>query len=123
MGEIAYDGQKRPLVGGKTIFDYADELAVQVPTSCGRTGVCHECIVEVSRGHEALSAPTEAEEFLRGNYRLACQAAIENPDEDVRFSLLRSRPKILTGFAAEEHHARPDGRPRRRQCLPRRRGD
>ena len=96
MGEISYDGQKRPLVGGKTIFDYADELAVQVPTSCGRTGVCHECIVEVSRGHEALSAPTEAEEFLRGNYRLACQAVIENSDEDVRFSLLRSQPKILT---------------------------
>ena len=96
MGEISYDGQKRPLVGGKTIFDYADELAVQVPTSCGRTGVCHECIVEVSRGHEALSAPTEAEAFLRGNYRLACQAVIENSDEDVRFSLLRSQPKILT---------------------------
>ena len=98
MGKISYDGQKRPLVGGKTIFDYADELAVQVPTSCGRTGVCHECIVEVNRGHEALSAPTEAEEFLRGNYRLACQAVIENPGEDVRFSLLRSQPKILTAL-------------------------
>ena len=96
MGEISYDGQKRPLVGGKTIFDYADELAVQVPTSCGRTGICHECIVEVNRGHEALIAPTEAEEFLRGDYRLACQAVIENPGEDVRFSLLRSQPKILT---------------------------
>ena len=96
MGEISYDGHKRPLAGGKTIFDYADELAVQVPTSCGRTGICHECIVEVNRGHEALSAPTEAEEFLRGDYRLACQAVIENPGEDVRFSLLRSQPKILT---------------------------
>ena len=35
---------------GKSIFDYADALSVRVPTSCGRTGECHECIVEIKEG-------------------------------------------------------------------------
>ena len=96
MAEISHGGKRLPLESGKTIFDYADELAVRVPTSCGRTGLCHECIVEVNAGQEALSPRTEAEEFLRGDYRLACQAIIENPACDVEFSLLRSNPKILT---------------------------
>ncbi len=96
MGNIAHDGKRLPLEAGKTIFDYADELAVRVPTSCGRTGYCHECVVEVNAGHEGLCPRTEAEEFLRDDYRLACQAAIEKPEHDVEFSLLRSNPKILT---------------------------
>ena len=50
MARISHDGKGLPLLAGKTIFDYADELAVRVPTSCGRTGVCHECIVEVHAG-------------------------------------------------------------------------
>ena len=96
MGEIGHDGKKLPLEAGKTVFDYADELAVRVPTSCGRTGYCHECIVEINAGHEALADRTEAEEFLRDDYRLACQAVIEKPEHDVQFSLLRSNPQILT---------------------------
>jgi hypothetical protein len=36
MAIIAHDNQKRDLVSGKTVFDYADDLKVQVPTSCGR---------------------------------------------------------------------------------------
>lgn len=95
MATISHDNQKLELLGGKTLFDYADELKVQVPTSCGRTGICHECVVEVKRGMEALSPRSEAESFLRDNYRLACQAWVENPSVDVHFSLLQRRPKIL----------------------------
>ena len=81
---------------GRTLFDYADELRLEVPTSCQRNGRCHECIVEVSAGHEALSTPGEAESFLRGDYRLACQAVIEHDDIDISFAPLRRRPRILT---------------------------
>lgn len=95
MAIISHDDLKLDLVSGKTIFDYADDLKVQVPTSCGRTGICHECVVEIKQGMEALSPRCEAEAFLRDNYRLACQARIENPETDIRFSLLRRRPKIL----------------------------
>ena len=62
--------------GRRTLFDYADELARQVPTSCGRSGICHECIVEVHDGADALAPRTESESFLQGDYRLACQAVI-----------------------------------------------
>ena len=96
MGSITHDASKRKLVAGKTIFDYADELAVQVATSCGRSGHCHECVVEVKKGLEGLGARTEAESFLRGDYRLACQAVVQDADLDIEFSPLRRKPKILT---------------------------
>ena len=44
---------------------------------------------------EALSPPTEAESFLSGNYRLACQAMVDKPDHDIEFALLRRAPRIL----------------------------
>ena len=96
MGTIEHDGKARKLSVGKTIFDYADELAVQVPTSCFRTGQCHECIVEVKSGMEALNPRNEVESFLRDNHRLACQAVVLDPDIDIEFSPLRRTPKILT---------------------------
>ncbi len=97
MSPLFHGHRVLELQAGKTLFDYADELAVRVPTSCGRTGECHECIVEVSRGGEALSGLTQAETFLRGgNYRLACQASIEDTDADLQFNVLRRQPRILT---------------------------
>jgi uncharacterized 2Fe-2S/4Fe-4S cluster protein (DUF4445 family) len=95
VATISHDGQTLDLVGGKSVFDYADDLKVQVPTSCRRAGTCHECVVEIDRGMEALCPRTPAESFLRGNYRLACQARVENPGVDVRFAPLRRRLKIL----------------------------
>ncbi len=95
-GKIKHDGRERKLVAGKTVFDYADELAVQVPTSCGRTGHCHECIVEIQEGVEALQARTEPELFLRDNFRLACQAVVADATTDIQFSPLRREPQILT---------------------------
>ena len=81
---------------GDSLFDFADALSVRVPTSCGRTGECHECIVEVRKGADALSPPTEEEKFLRGNYRLACQASVVDTEIDIDFSVLRRQPRILT---------------------------
>jgi len=79
-----------------SLFDFADTLSVRVPTSCSRTGECHECIVEVRKGSDGLSPPTEAEKFLRGDYRLACQAFVADPSTDIEFSVLRRQPRILT---------------------------
>jgi len=79
-----------------SLFDFADALSIRVPTSCGRTGECHECIVEVRKGADALSPPTDKETFLRGNYRLACQACVVDTEVDIDFSVLRRQPRILT---------------------------
>ena len=96
MATITHEGESRNLHKGRTIFDYADELAVQVPTSCGRSGICHECIVEVTNGIQALNAKTDTESFLGDDFRLACQAQVEREDIDIGFSTLRRTPQILT---------------------------
>lgn len=96
MSTISHDGQVQSLELGKTIFDFADDLAVEVPTSCGRNGKCHECVVEIISGMEALNAASEPESFLRGNYRLACQAVVERTDTEIHFAPLRRQPRILT---------------------------
>ncbi len=95
-GTITCDGKTYQLSPGKTVFDYADDLAVQVPTSCFRTGQCHECIVEIKQGMEHLRPPSEAESFLQDNYRLACQSVVLDVDAHVEFAPLRRSPRILT---------------------------
>ena len=96
MSPLNYDGSTLDSLLGKSIFDYADALSVRVPTSCGRTGECHECIVEIKQGMDALSPLTGAEAFLREDYRLACQAVIADAHADVEFAVLRRQPRILT---------------------------
>ena len=96
MAPMYHDSHRLDAVAGQSVFDYADSLKVRVPTSCGRTGECHECIVEIKRGMPALNPPTPSEGFLRDPYRLACQTAIVDPDADIEFSVLRRQPKILT---------------------------
>ena len=96
-GTITCDSKVYQLTPGKTVFDYADDLAVQVPTSCFRTGQCHECIVEIKSGMDSLRPPNAAETFLQdNNYRLACQAVVLDIDADIEFAPLRRTPRILT---------------------------
>src|SRR3989304_1699845 len=57
---------------GPSLFDYADEMGVEVPTSCQKNGKCKECIVEVVSGMEFLSERTSDESHLRDRFRLAC---------------------------------------------------
>jgi len=94
-GDVVHDQVRRQLVQGRSLFDYADDLAVVVPASCRSTGRCHECVVEILAGAEALSDRTPAEAYLTGRYRLACQAVVERTSPDVEFAVLRRRLKIL----------------------------
>ena len=55
MSHLKFQGKFLPLELDKTIFDYADALKVRVPTSCGRSGECHECIVEIKEGQKSLN--------------------------------------------------------------------
>ena len=97
MNHLKFQGKILPLELDKTIFDYADALKVRVPTSCGRSGECHECIVEIKEGQKSLNKNTDAEKFLQNpSYRLACQAKLTNTDCFVEFEVLRRQPKILT---------------------------
>ena len=102
MSPLNYDGHTLESHIGKSIFDYADALSVRVPTSCGRTGECHECIVEIRKGMDALTPHTEAESFLREDYRLACQAVLTDTGSEVEFAVLRRQPRILTRSVRRE---------------------
>jgi uncharacterized 2Fe-2S/4Fe-4S cluster protein (DUF4445 family) len=99
VGELRHAGRRRPLIAGRTLFDHADELELVVPQTCRRTGRCRECVVEVRSGETALSAPSEAERYLRAPYRLACQAVVERDDVDVEVDVLRRRLQIQAGGA------------------------
>src|SRR5581483_243276 len=101
MSRVCHGAKCAEAVPGKTLFDYADELEVHVPTSCNRAGTCHECVVEVRRGLESLSPPSAAEGFLRGAYRLACQATVQDTTCDIRFLPLRRHPQILTATSGK----------------------
>jgi uncharacterized 2Fe-2S/4Fe-4S cluster protein (DUF4445 family) len=68
----------RPVVAapGVSIFDAACGAGLRVPTSCRAQGRCKECLVEVTDGASALTAPTAHERHLAPPFRLSCQARI-----------------------------------------------
>ncbi|MSQ09363.1 MAG: DUF4445 domain-containing protein [Dehalococcoidia bacterium] len=107
MSPLIHGDKRLDLTAGKSLFDYADDLNVRVPTSCARSGECHECIVEVRQGKDALSPPTAAESFLRDNYRLACQTKVLDPAATVQFAVLRRQPRILTKGVRREVTVEP----------------
>jgi len=122
LPDVIQGTDRHPLEVGKSLFDYADAVSAAVPMSCRRTGRCRECVVEVRQGMDVLSPRTPPEAYLRGGFRLACQATIEDPREDVEFSIIRRRMRILETTEAppdridpvvtrDEHAIRYDGIP------------
>src|ERR1035437_4261838 len=75
---VTINGQTAQAADGTSLFDCAEGLGIQVPTSCQKQGKCKECIVEVTEGIETLSEPTEQEKHLKGNFRLSCQARVRD---------------------------------------------
>ena len=98
-GTIACGAERLRPVAGDTLFDYADQAATRVPSSCARTGICHECVVRVDAGIAALSPRTEVERFLQDPFRLACQTEVTDLSAEVAFQPLRRSPRILTDGA------------------------
>ena len=84
MAKATYNKATCDVMPGKTVFDHADALDLALPTTCGRQGQCHECIVEVEEGMDCLSKRTDSEKFLKDNYRLACQAVVKTDDTDLK---------------------------------------
>jgi uncharacterized 2Fe-2S/4Fe-4S cluster protein (DUF4445 family) len=83
------DHQTCDAPAGVSVFECAESLGVQVPTSCRKQGRCKECVVEVTEGLAYLSAPTDAERHLHGNFRLSCCARIAADSGVVRCHTMR----------------------------------
>ena len=86
---LTINGQSIPASPGLSIFDQAESLGVDVPTSCRKQGKCKECMVEVVEGMALLSPVTEAERHLKGAFRLSCQTTVTAADGHVRCHTMR----------------------------------
>ena len=86
---LSINGQTTQATEKRSLFDYAEQLGVQVPTSCHKQGKCKECLVEVVSGMECLSKPVEEEQHLKDNFRLSCRCHIVSENGDVCCHTLR----------------------------------
>jgi uncharacterized 2Fe-2S/4Fe-4S cluster protein (DUF4445 family) len=86
---LTINGQSIESQAGLSLFDHAELLGIDVPTSCRKQGKCKECMVEVVEGMDALSQVTEPERHLKGNFRLSCQATVAAKDGMVRCHTMR----------------------------------
>jgi ferredoxin len=86
---LTINGQSIEASGGQSLFDYAEAMGIDVPTSCRKQGKCKECMVEVVEGMSALSALAEPERHLKGNFRLSCQTCVTAAEGHVRCHTMR----------------------------------
>jgi uncharacterized 2Fe-2S/4Fe-4S cluster protein (DUF4445 family) len=86
---LTINGQSIEAGAGQSLFDHAEALGIDVPTSCRKQGKCKECMVEVVEGMDALSAIAEPERHLKSNFRLSCQTFITGAEGQVRCHTMR----------------------------------
>ena len=87
--QLTINGQSIEAQAGLSLFDHAELLGIDVPTSCRKQGKCKECMVEVVEGMDALSAVTEPEGHLKGKFRLSCQTTVAAAHGEVRCQTMR----------------------------------
>ncbi|HTV83635.1 MAG TPA: ASKHA domain-containing protein [Acidobacteriaceae bacterium] len=86
---LTINGQSIPASPGLSLFDQAEFLGIDVPTSCRKQGKCKECMVEVVEGMDLLSPMTEPEHHLKGRFRLSCQTTVAGRSGHVRCHTMR----------------------------------
>lgn len=86
---LYFNSCERDVSPGRSLFEYAEEMGIQVPTSCRKNGKCKECVVEVSEGMDCLSPPVAAEAHLKGNFRLSCCCSITSESGVVHCHTMR----------------------------------
>ncbi len=86
---LTINGQSTEAASGGSLFDHAEGLEIDVPTSCRKQGKCKECMVEVVEGMDLLSPRGELEQHLKGNFRLSCQTFVTGASGHVRCHTMR----------------------------------
>jgi uncharacterized 2Fe-2S/4Fe-4S cluster protein (DUF4445 family) len=86
---LTINGESIEARSGLSLFEHAETLGIDVPTSCRKQGKCRECMVEVVEGMSALSAMTEPERHLKGEFRLSCQTFVTASSGHVRCHTMR----------------------------------
>jgi uncharacterized 2Fe-2S/4Fe-4S cluster protein (DUF4445 family) len=99
--ELLFNGRRAAVEPGQSLFDYAETLGINVPTSCQKNGKCKECVVEVVEGIDLLSAPVEAENHLRDRFRLSCCCDLVATSGTVRCHTMRRGEMRIEGHALQ----------------------
>jgi uncharacterized 2Fe-2S/4Fe-4S cluster protein (DUF4445 family) len=86
---LTINGQPIEAIGGLSLFDHAEKLGIDVPTSCRKQGKCRECMVEVVEGMDCLSSVTSPEQHLQGKFRLSCQSYVTAANGQIRCHTMR----------------------------------
>ena len=86
---LTINGSSAQAANGSSLFDQAEALGVDVPTSCRKQGKCKECMVEIVEGMNLLSPLAEPEQHLKGNFRLSCQTHVTGATGHVRCHTMR----------------------------------
>ncbi len=86
---LTINGQSIQAASGISLFDQAEAMGIDVPTSCRKQGKCKECMVEVVEGMSDLSPLAEPERHLKGNFRLSCQTFVTAEYGHVRCHTMR----------------------------------
>jgi uncharacterized 2Fe-2S/4Fe-4S cluster protein (DUF4445 family) len=86
---LTINGQSTQARDGLSLFDHAEAMGIDVPTSCRKQGKCKECMVEVVDGLDVLSPLGESERHLKGNFRLSCQTFVTAANGHVRCHTMR----------------------------------
>jgi len=86
---LTINGKSIAAVGGLSLFDQAEALGIDVPTSCRKQGKCKECMVEIVEGFDFLSPLAEPERHLKGKFRLSCQTYVTGESGHVRCHTMR----------------------------------
>jgi len=91
MVTLTVNGHSTLAPAGVSLFTAAGQAGVRVPTSCVTQGKCKECVVEITRGMELLTAPTACETHLdaRTQFRLSCQCRIAADTGEVECHTMR----------------------------------
>jgi uncharacterized 2Fe-2S/4Fe-4S cluster protein (DUF4445 family) len=75
---ITLMGDAGVALNNASMFDLAEKMQVQVPTSCKKNGKCRECLIEVTEGMDLLTPRTAEESHLKGEFRLSCRTRIDS---------------------------------------------
>src|SRR5579863_6833378 len=86
---LIINGQSTQADPALSLFDQAEAMGIDVPTSCRKQGKCKECMVEIVEGASELSPMTEAERHLKGNFRLSCQTFVTGSSGPISSGIVR----------------------------------
>lgn len=99
--DLHFNNKSGKVEPGESLFRYAEQLQIRVPTSCNNQGICKECLVEVTEGMEYLTPRVVTENHLSGNFRLSCQCRIHSTNGVVRCHTIRRGEMIIENHAVQ----------------------